>query len=515
MSLSEQSSLKWMRWVLQNSCARAWTESRFSTPCLSTTNCRYGSDVDDYAANFTKGFAHDDQGRVNKSDYEQFLCALVNEDFEAVNKIKLGGALKLLDPLSIYSHDLVGPFQSTVYVQPPPPLGSAKAAGDLIQPYCMWYIRDLPFNEWTETNPRIQTVLNALNQLSNPSFASRVNAEGNVTTSTLFRGEGPLAEEGYYVSQFALNDWTEYGTLNKPKIYPYAANVDYMTDRKIYKERQNGVLPTSPNTFGSALTYLFNYRSGLTWAHNDPVCQPYFNALYTLQSLKVPANPLISTAVGKVSDYFVNMSTADVQDLITRAIRVELLHVWRSKWSILRLRPEAFAGLVDNAKASGTNPYNLSPELLTNPILSQVFDRYKNWLMPQGYAEGCPPHPSYLCGHCTTGAVATTILKAFFDNDFKIPEMIPDPDTNYQTLKPTGKNLYVWSELDKLATNYSYFRNASGIHYESEHRVGLKFGENIAIEMLKEHVTRYSFKTGFQFYKRNGDQVTITNYGKC
>jgi hypothetical protein len=78
------------------------------------------------------------------------------------------------------------------------------------------------------------------------------------------------------------------------------------------------------------------------------------------------------------------------------------------------------------------------------------------------------------------------VLKAFFDETFPIEEAVVTREDGL-TLEPyRGAALTVGGELDKLASNVSFGRNAAGIHWRSDAEAGLRLGEEVAIAVLSE-----------------------------
>ncbi len=214
---------------------------------------------------------------------------------------------------------------------------------------------------------------------------------------------------------------------------------------------------------------------------------------------------------------------------------------WVQKWLVNRkLRPEAMAGLVHQAKKTGHNPYHLSNIFFDTKAADKVLkwtkernanqayidpenypnpDAAKTYLMGLMYPEGSPAHPSYPAGHAVVAGACITVLKAILDDqarliDFLTPVKV-DP-TNYTLLTPLKDEgeteMTVGSEIDKLATNVACGRNFGGIHYRSDCEQGLLLGEAVAIAYLQDWARTYAEKgfTGFELTKRYGIRIRIT-----
>ena len=131
-------------------------------------------------------------------------------------------------------------------------------------------------------------------------------------------------------------------------------------------------------------------------------------------------------------------------------------------------------------------------------------------LLPHSYPEGAPTHPSYPAGHAVIAGACATVLKAFFNENFVIPQAVtPAPDG--QTLKPYKEGeLKVGAELDKLAENVALGRDWAGIHWRSDGDAGLRLGEAVAINVLREmRMTSHEVFGGFDLTTFDGKRVTV------
>jgi hypothetical protein len=102
-----------------------------------------------------------------------------------------------------------------------------------------------------------------------------------------------------------------------------------------------------------------------------------------------------------------------------------------------------------------------------------------------------------------------TVLKAFFKESFVIASPV-QADANGLNLVPYAGVLTVGGELDKLASNISLGRDTAGVHWRSDGVEGMKLGEDVAIQMLRDHklLNNESF-TGFRFTRFDGTTVVI------
>jgi hypothetical protein len=213
---------------------------------------------------------------------------------------------------------------------------------------------------------------------------------------------------------------------------------------------------------------------------------------------------------------------------------------WAQKWRCNRaLRPEAFAGLVQQAKVTGSNPFNLDSSLFVSHaginVLNLILANNKlqanypdnnltpaqaaTYLFAQMYPEGSPAHPTYPSGHATVAGACATILKAFFEDTTLIKSIVspvqPDPSNPTQLipLSNQGENfITVASEIDKLASNVAMARSFAGVHYRIDGEQGILLGEAVAIKYLQDHCMNYNEQnfTGYELTKRDGTRIRIT-----
>jgi PAP2 superfamily len=151
--------------------------------------------------------------------------------------------------------------------------------------------------------------------------------------------------------------------------------------------------------------------------------------------------------------------------------------------------------------------------------LDRIYDykKHHTYLLPQAYPEGCPLHPSYPSGHATIAGACVTILKAFFNENFVIPQpVIPkrsldddEDDSGTELERYNGPALKVGNELNKLASNIGIGRNMAGVHYRSDYADSLKLGEQIAINILEDQRLMYNENYTFSFTMFDGTPKTI------
>jgi len=144
------------------------------------------------------------------------------------------------------------------------------------------------------------------------------------------------------------------------------------------------------------------------------------------------------------------------------------------------------------------------------PALGRVFSQYGTYLLPMAFAEGSPLHPSYGAGHATVAGACVTILKAWFDESYVIPNPVQATPDGLALVPYSGPPLTVGGELNKLASNVATGRNIAGVHWRSDAVESLKLGEAVAISILQDQKNTYNENfSGFTFTKFDGTQVTV------
>lgn len=478
-----------------------------------------------YIGNFTKALPHDDIGQVATNAYQALLKALQTGNFNDFEAIPLGGTAKLTDPQIAYAFELEGIDSHGLTVPPAPKFDSAQEASEIAEVYWQALTRDVPFSQY-ESNLLTQA---AAADLSNFSKFLGPKVNGQVTPKTLFRGDtrGDLA--GPYLSQFLWAD-VPYGisaafpmdvrgggstpvpVISQRRRFAQPGK-DFMLNYQEWLNVQNGK-PPSESTKLDEPRYINTSRDLAEFIHRDYPYLTFVNACLILLSYGSDAldraNPYLNARAQKG---FGTFGASDILDLVARVANEALKAAWYQKWLVhRRLRPEEFAGWIDN-QLNGRASYPINSEILDSPVLNQVFDKYGTYLLPQAFPEGSPTHPSYPSGHATYAGACVTILKAFFNEDFIIPNPVVASDDGLSLLRYEGRDrLTVGNELNKLAANIALGRDAAGVHWRTDGTEGLKLGEQLAICLLQDRKGLYREPfDGFTLTKFDGKQVMIKN----
>ncbi len=299
----------------------------------------------------------------------------------------------------------------------------------------------------------------------------RQNSGGKITSKEIFRGSGPDAKKGPFVSQLMLIGTGKdvaasakgeigYGTqLISQKNRSYNAGANFMTTWSWWLDVQNGAnfkdfvsLAESANP----PRFIGSPRDLSAYVHVDQLYQAYLNAALIMLGQKaefdrgLPEPGRIGGVVTR--DAFATFGGPHVLAALTEVSSRALKAVRRQKFNIhQRCRPEQLAAMITRF-ASGTHAgwskqetavyKEMHRQLAGSGILTWVnalnkdatkhwenagqrwisaemsesaIQDEKNYLLPMAFPEGSPMHPSYGAGHATVAGACVTILKAFFE----------------------------------------------------------------------------------------------------
>ena len=178
-----------------------------------------------------------------------------------------------------------------------------------------------------------------------------------------------------------------------------------------------------------------------------------------------PTNPYrgSSTQFGDIA-----LGNKNLLTLLAQASLLTQKTSYYQKWQVhRRARPEAFGGRID-VHLSGRKSYDIDPTILHAEALARSRAMNGSYLLPMAYPEGCPTHPSYPAAHAVNAGACATILKAFVNESYEIPQPV-EASADGITLEPwRGEPLSLGGEIDKLASNIALARDAAGVHYRSD-----------------------------------------------
>lgn len=474
------------------------------------------TDYPNLIGTYTKGLPHDPvTGEADTVAYASLIAALASGDPSDFEAIPLGGARKFVNPQSGLAFDTEGNDPHT-FIQPPAPaFSSAWEAGEMVELYWMALLRDVDFQDYATSSlaARAASELSQLSDFRGPRIG------GQVTPQTLFRDPLPGALVGPYISQFMLKPTPFGAEYIDRRMRTVRPGDDHGTSFGEWLAIQNGNVPGQQD-FWNSRRYIINGRDLGEWVHIDVLFQGYFNACLILGTppdpssdtgggIGCPLNPGNPYGGSVTQEGFGTWGPPGIKALLCSVASRALKAVWFQKWYVhRRLRPEAFGGRVHVHK-SGITSYPIHPDVLDSEAVDRVHGKNGSFLLPLAFPEGSPTHPAYGAGHATVAGACVTILKAFFDETFVVPDpVVPNPAG--KVLKAwSGPPLTVGGELNKLASNVATGRNQAGVHWRSDATESLKLGEAVAISVLEDYKATTHEAGSFHFTRFDGTPISI------
>lgn len=394
------------------------------------------------------------------------------------------------------------------------------------------------------------------------------NGALNLNPQTLFRSGLHDEEHGPLVSQFFLRA-IPYGvqTIDQ-RLVPYLREKDFLTNYNDWLRAQNtgkdkfGRDYGTCNYYGDELAGRETYYSGVTryistmrdlarFVNRDALHQAYFNATLFLDAVGAPldsGNPYRGNLYAREGG-FATLGGPDLLTLVSEVASRALKVVWRQKWLVhRRARPEAYGGLVQ-MQFIGFNCEQRKYGLPTWVADTEAANRIKahnaaqnegeeTLFLPMAFSAGSPNHPAYGAGHATVAGACVTVLKAWFDEDAKLVNLIAAAQANDRAKEPghlqgllqpgthnsgesfdapqayTGPGsdqMTVGGELNKIASNVAMGRSMGGVHWRTDNTRSLRLGEQIAVEILRKRTMEYAERpVSFTFRSFDRQMIHIT-----
>jgi len=474
---------------------------------------------------YTKGLPHDANGVVNPAAYQSLIDALASgnpADFDAII-MSPQHQLGLRNPQAAYGYFMEGKDPQSFTMPAAPAFDSAWQASDAIEVMWQAITRDVPFINYA-TDPLIASAVEDMNHMSD--YRGPVDAVTNeVTSQTLFRGVGQGETTGPYISQFLLLP-IPYGATTVEQLYEipeadYRIN-NFLTNYSEWLAIQNGVRATKQQAKLKP-RYLFSGRALAQYVLKDFVYQSYLGATRIIRgygsSAYDPNDPYKGKSAEARSPLFGNNHAAD---FIGRIAMGSQNVAWFQKWLVhRRARPEVFFGRVHDHLTKAEISYPIHEDVLNSSALQIMFNMNAEtnngegtYLLATATPDGSPLHPSYPAGHAVMAGAAVTMLKAFFNGNFVIPNPVVPSANGQHLVAYNGPALTIESELNKLGSNISLGRDVAGVHFRTDGDLGMALGEEYAISVLRELVLTYNeeFK-GWSFNSFNGTPVCVSKDG--
>ena len=298
-----------------------------------------------YAAAFTKGLPHDQNGEVDPNLYATLLYAISagkHADFERISR---GSGRRFVSPQAAYAFQMEGGDSHRFAAAPPPAFNSPEAAAEMNELYWQALCRDVPFAQYPES-PLIQRAADSL----------------GAKPAEVFRGPSSGDRNGPYLSQFLAKPIPLGSTVIEQRYRTPQAGNDFITSYGEWLQIQTGVPPWREANWDPTPRYIRNGRDLAEWVHYDFLYQAFLNAALIIMDAR-PENVLSDRRVvlqrnnpyrqSVVQDGFVTFGFAEVVDWLGRVTTAALKAAWRQKWPIhRRLRPEEFGGRVHQTTLS-------------------------------------------------------------------------------------------------------------------------------------------------------------------
>lgn len=481
----------------------------------------------DHINSYTKGLPHDDNGIVDPDAYQSLIEALKSgdpADFDAIQSAD-EAVLGLRNPQAAYTYFMEGKDAHSYTMPAAPAFNSAWQASDAVEVMWQAVTRDVPFIHY-DTDPLIKAAAKDLTQMKD--YRGPTKNGKLVTPQTLFRGIGVGETVGPYISQFLLQPIPYGATTVQQKYKVPTANVknNYLTKYQDWLLIQRGGKlsgEAAAKEYETDGRYLYNGRAMAEFVLKDFVYQAYLGATRIIRGYGAaaydPNDPYKGKTAEARSPLFGNNHALD---FIGRVAMGSQSVAWYQKWLVhRRARPEVFFGRVHNHLTKPGIEYTIHPDVLNSPVLDIVFAMNAetkggpgSYLLPVAGATGSPLHPTYPAGHAVMAGAAVTMLKAFFNGDFVIPDPVIPNEDGTGLVPYNGPELTIEGELNKLGSNISLGRDVAGVHYRTDGDLGMALGEGYAISLLRELVKTYNEDfAGFTFNKFGGTPVLVSKDG--
>jgi len=440
-------------------------------------------DAERYAASgvvvtYAKGFPRSPNGRVDAQTYASYARAIAARDVTLLDP-KIEGINRNLLEYALGDQCVVaGCDPRGITLSPAPRIASSDQAREAIELAWLALARDVPFAAYD----------------SDPIVGAAARDLG-YTPQTLLRPRN-LAMTGPMISQLALRDVPMYPFRDVPqRLSCYTAGVDFLFERDEWLLVQSGGRTGKENDHDPRPRYLSTARDLAGWVLEN---EPFANAAAIIDDLPYQAHarswfPQAQSGLLGIGSICAGIGTMYQKLIIQR-----------------RLRPEELFGFVDDPDPA----LRLDPALTASPVFDRLQKKFGSRLLPQAYAVGAPSYAAYPAGHAVGAGIAATMLKANVRGEYVLTDPVV-PSSDGSALHPyVGAPLTLEDEIDKLAYNYAYGRHAASVHYRSDSDAGLRFGEAIALGVLRDlDAVAGSSSFGYRLRTFDGRTVTIGNPG--
>lgn len=439
----------------------------------------------DARGSFCKTLPHDQKGMPDVRAYRGLVQALKWGEASALENVTLDQTVRsrvLANPQAAFAYPVTGPDGQASRMPPPPAFASLETAAEMLEVFWKAQLRDVPFTQFS-SNALVGEALEDINRFP------RVAGARQHRLNTLFRGETDGDRVGPYISQFLLKD-VPYGNGTIEQTYGRPENgSDWMTSgHEWLTVQKGGVLG---QTRVGRRQYIADARSLSEFVHLDFSYQAYLNAALILMSYGESALSPRLVGLSRTTGGFITLGGPDILGTVASVANQALSAAWFQKWLVhRRLRPEAYGGRLHH-QLEAAQHYGLPDEMGSTRAIQRLLSAHATAFLPQAYPEGSPTHPSYPAGHACIAGACVTVLKAFFNEGFEIPNPV-EANASGTSLQSVYDQVFVGGELNKLANNISLGRDWAGVHYRSDGVNGMNVGESVALNYLAEKSAAYA-----------------------
>jgi hypothetical protein len=436
-------------------------------------------DAERYAAGgaivtYAKGFKRLPNGRVDSAAYSSYARAIARRDATLLDPKIQGINRGLLEYALGDECVIAGCDPRGIALAPAPRIASSEQAREAVELAWIALVRDVPFAAYDSDR-----------------LVSEAAHDLGYAPQTLLRPRN-LVMTGPIISQLALRDIPMDPFEGVPqRLACYTAGVDFLVKRDEWLLVQSGGRTGKENTYHTRRRYLSNARDLACWVSEN---EPFANAAAIIDNLPDEAHahswlPQTQSGLLGIGSICAGVGTMYQKLVIQR-----------------RLRPEELFGFVDDPDPA----VRLDAVLTASPVLDRLEKTFGSRLLPQAYAGGAPSWAAYPAGHAVGAGIAATMLKANVRGEYVLADPVV-PNSDGSALNPyVGAPLTLEDEIDKLAYNYAYGRHAASIHYRSDSDSGLRFGEAIALGVLRDlDAVAGSSSFGYRLRTFDGSEVTI------
>lgn len=462
----------------------------------------------DKRASFFKTLPQNDLGEVDPAAFARFVEIIERGDPAGFDRVPRDAVAveRLNDPQATFAYDFFAADGQADAIAPPPTFASARMAVEMGELYWHALTRDVPFANFS-SDPSIAAAASDLNAFSEPLEAGRPKA---MSPGTLFRSAFAGAAKGPYLSQFLWLD-VPYGPTTIVQRYRAPLpDQGFLTGSDAWLACQRGAAMTEKVEYGDK-RWIATCGDLAAYVHRDFSFQAFMHATliamsYGAQALS-PSNPYRSS---KTQFGDITFGNKMFLTLIAQAAIVGQKTSYYHKWAVhRRLRAEVTAGRIEYQLA-GRKDYGIHPDILRSDAVARTKSAHGSALLPIAYPEGCPTHPSYPSAHACNAGACATVLKAFFDESFVIPNAAV-ANAAGDALEPWREDsLTLGGEFEKLAANVAFGRHAAGVHYRSDSVAALLAGETQALALLSDYSRTFNERFGgFELTKFDRTRVQI------